>query len=846
MKFNYRFLILALLIAGFFMPVEKISAQAGDTLVVEWQDPVTGEVITDALRNAIENDTNRPEGRVYKLLRGGFYWISEKITYSDFHLRLVGEKGGATEFDNPPVLQLVGREDGTHADRLMQPSASLTMKNIYVIGCDEFGSQTYYQPIQLDANDSRFVFDGCIFERTNYAPIAFTGKNNDIFITNCVFRNIQGHPADQQWQGRGVTICADQDTVIVENNTFFNINMTVFQHEGGAANYIRFNHNTIVNMGRALNSGNWWKEAYFTNNLFINPFWHGEGHADITATGRDPRTIPGSIFSVGALPTKYGPEQGRRILFSNAYAWRDPAFAAYYGDTIVAQPFAGPMTREDYFDVYENMVIKDTVWLSNMPSIGTYPSEIVENMIQNIKDIRSNTLPATEYFWNLPIDNITGDVCNVCPSWPLPEDFSYTDAALMTAGTDGLPLGDLNWFPDKKEIFEQNKEQYIAQIEAMAGPVVEYEPLADYEAEEATLEGDAEVKEVQGFAYFQMDGGGYIQWDFELAEEGQYDLNIWTNLRGNGTRGQRIIVNGVSIHDPMGWGEYIWSPTEQEANIWYGKFDPNEWVWTLIKQEEILEEGALTLPAGHNTIRIESSWGYQNFAGIDVIPAGTNTPVVELRIPDATFDLVTPQVEGAVWVPSGFRSVAMNTNGSVTFSVDAPANGTYTINILYQNYSGPQNGVLKVDGADVASLTFESKDDSTGLALLTDNFELTQGTHQITISASNINLDKIQLIKVTITSVEENEIPNGYALEQNFPNPFNPTTSIRFTLAKPEVVKLTVYNILGQRVATLVNGPMTAGQHIIHFNASNLASGIYFYGIEAGSFKTFKKMILLK
>ncbi|MGK9475828.1 T9SS type A sorting domain-containing protein [Melioribacter sp. OK-6-Me] len=846
MKFNYRFLILALLFAVFVLPVEKASAQAGDTLVVEWQDPVTGEVMTDALRNAIENDTNRPEGRVYKLLRGGFYWISEKITYSDFHLRLVGEKGGSTEFDNPPVLQLVGRSDGTHADRLMQPSASLTMKNIYVIGCDEFGSQTYYQPIQLDANDSRFVFDGCIFERTNFAPIAFTGKNNDIFITNCVFRNIQGHPADQQWQGRGVSIWADQDTVIVENNTFFNINMTVFQLEGGAANYIRFNHNTIVNMGRALNAGNWWKEAYFTNNLFINPFWHGEGHADITATGRDPRTIPASIFSVGALPTKYGPEQGRRILFSNAYAWRDPAFAAYYGDTIVAQPFAGPMTKEDYFDVYENMVIKDTVWLSNMPNIGTYTPEIINDMIQNIKDIRSNTLPAKEYFWKLPIDNITGEVCNVCPSWPLPENFSYTDAALMTASTDGLPLGDLNWFPDKKEIFEQNKDQYIAQIEAMAGPVVEYEPLAEYEAENATLSGDAEIKEVQGFAYFQMDGGGYIQWDFELAEAGQYDLNIWTNLRGNGTRGQRIIVNGVSIHDPMGWGEYIWSPLEQQANIWYGKFNPNEWVWTLIKQEEILEAGALTLPAGHNTIRIESSWGYQNFAGIDVIPAGTNTPVVQLRIPDATYDLVTPQVEGAAWVPSGFRSVAMNSNGTVTFNVDAPANGTYALNILYQNYSGTQNGTLKVDGADIATLAFESKDDSTGLALLTDSFELTQGSHQVAISASNINLDKIQLLKVTITSVNENEIPTGYALEQNFPNPFNPTTSIRFTLAKPEMVKLTVYNLLGQRVATLVNGPMTAGQHIVHFNASNLASGIYFYGIEAGNFKTFKKMILLK
>jgi|GEM_PF-6590428 len=105
---------------------------------------------------------------------------------------------------------------------------------------------------------------------------------------------------------------------------------------------------------------------------------------------------------------------------------------------------------------------------------------------------------------------------------------------------------------------------------------------------------------------------------------------------------------------------------------------------------------------------------------------------------------------------------------------------------------------------------------------------------------------------VAVTGVEkDNIIPGNYALIQNYPNPFNPSTSIEFDLPKAETVKLRVFDILGREVATLVNSYEEAGSHKVEWegkdNSGNgLSSGIYFYTIEAGSFKAVKKMIYLK
>lgn len=90
------------------------------------------------------------------------------------------------------------------------------------------------------------------------------------------------------------------------------------------------------------------------------------------------------------------------------------------------------------------------------------------------------------------------------------------------------------------------------------------------------------------------------------------------------------------------------------------------------------------------------------------------------------------------------------------------------------------------------------------------------------------------------------DLPEKFALEQNYPNPFNPTTKIAFDLPQAANVELTVYDMLGRKVATMVNERMTAGTHNVQFDASKLASGMYLYRIDAGSFTSIKKMMLIK
>ena len=88
--------------------------------------------------------------------------------------------------------------------------------------------------------------------------------------------------------------------------------------------------------------------------------------------------------------------------------------------------------------------------------------------------------------------------------------------------------------------------------------------------------------------------------------------------------------------------------------------------------------------------------------------------------------------------------------------------------------------------------------------------------------------------------------PEAFALHQNYPNPFNPSTTIAFTLGKGGMTSLAVYNVLGQKVATLFDGYAAAGTHDVTFDAHALASGVYFYRLESGSLASVKKMMLLK
>ena len=93
---------------------------------------------------------------------------------------------------------------------------------------------------------------------------------------------------------------------------------------------------------------------------------------------------------------------------------------------------------------------------------------------------------------------------------------------------------------------------------------------------------------------------------------------------------------------------------------------------------------------------------------------------------------------------------------------------------------------------------------------------------------------------------EEPAAPQGYALENNYPDPFNPTTTIGYRLPFRSHVMLLIYDVLGKTVATLVNEQQNAGTYSISFNAGGLSSGTYFYRLQAGTFTETKKLTVIK
>ncbi|HKI44562.1 MAG TPA: T9SS type A sorting domain-containing protein [Balneolales bacterium] len=850
---NYKLLLLALSVGVVFYPAKLIMAQQGDTLTVEWQN-TDQTVKVNALRDAIAADTTATGERahkVYKLKKGGFYWITDPIQNDNFPLIIVGENADPTDiYGNPPVIQRVTRNDGTApSDRMFTVVDDATFKKVWIVGADDNGVQTAYQPVTITGNDKTYIFDNVIFERSNFAITAFTGTNNDIHFTNCKFRNLIGSPSTQQWEGRGISVWASQDTIIIENNTFFNIGYTAFQLEGGYRKYIRFNHNTIVNNGRQIEDLNK-KQEYFTNNLILNGFWHGEGNADLTAPGRDPGQYSTGFFTVGILPSQYGLEVERQIVLANNALWRDPQFNAYYADSIHVQPLVSDTSRY-FFSTYDHIIAQDTMWLSSAPSGMTsdaFTGAVVDSMWNNITDLRRGITPAQTYFYKLT-DQATA------VSWPLPENFAYTDATLMQAGTDKLPLGDLNWFPQSKQTFETNKATYIKAIEDLGGTAPAYDIKSTIEAESGMLSGDAKVDTVQGTAFYTMKSGGFIKWTFNLSSAGTYGLKIKTRAN-DATRGEYIYINGSSMSITKGDdGGYLFKGLTYPA-----------WQWYTITKDTLTTEtaGQLDFVQGENTIEIKPEWGYQDFSDVALFSGGDpNNVVMNLTAPMAVVEQVEPGVEDAGGqavdnVPSGFMSVELGANGgtgSIELNIDSLADGSYLARIFYLSPDGSQTGQISVNGtvAD-PSVNFAASTSMTSVAtklFMIKNGQVTTlaGTQStFTLSSSgHIIVDYLQLAQ-QVTSIESGrgQLPTGFSLEQNYPNPFNPTTTIRFKLPQASNVQLTVYNVLGQKVAVLVNNHLSAGTHLVQFNAKALASGLYFYQLKAGNFVMNKKMMLIK
>jgi hypothetical protein len=172
----------------------------------------------------------------------------------------------------------------------------------------------------------------------------------------------------------------------------------------------------------------------------------------------------------------------------------------------------------------------------------------------------------------------------------------------------------------------------------------------------------------------------------------------------------------------------------------------------------------------------------------------------------------------------------------------------------YHIYYGGFNGYSfthVIDAGNVSSYTLAgvSLSDAIGVTAYDKSFSAANenGTTIVNDNMTNGNESWFSLAS-TVTGITEkgNKLPGEYQLSQNYPNPFNPTTTIHYSIMKEGYVALSVYNAIGSKVATIVNGYKPAGSYTVQFNGSNLASGIYLYRLESGNYSSAKKFILMK
>ncbi len=286
--------------------------------------------------------------------------------------------------------------------------------------------------------------------------------------------------------------------------------------------------------------------------------------------------------------------------------------------------------------------------------------------------------------------------------------------------------------------------------------------------------------------------------------------------------------------------EYQLDEQNKIANlVWSFNYDPDIYSYAMGNAQRL---------TNHNTI---IGWGLHSghFKAIDEVKAD-GTVVFELALPDKVFSYRAFRFPWKtnlfVTDPDSifFESIPVGSSSIITISLINNSADSLNITSFYNKDSSysveetvpfniPPFGTVPID------IKFEPFEDG----YFKDFLHIRSDTETSRIAQVMLLKGRTDSI---FTNVSDHEIINDFSLEQNYPNPFNPATTIKYQIAESGLVTLKVYNLLGQEVATLVNEEKTVGFYRIRFDGSNLASGVYFYRLQAGKFSDVRKLLLLK
>jgi len=459
--------------AALFLVPGLSFAQMSDTLYVSALPPgnINNVIAGDTTATGTRKDTNR----VYVLQQTGsvdttyFYTatINMGANFNGGTLTIIGKNNPVTGM--PPVIEPFILSDNSTPPRFTENlEGNLSLDNLYFLGKRTDGA--------IKAGDDRLI-DGipvgssirinhCVFDDFTAgqgALLSYGGSGNSFYITNCEFRNIQsqaGFPTN-------IIFAEAADTLQFVNNTFFAIAFGVWGNDN--LRYFQFKHNTMVGCAWMPLRIYQADSAYISDNIFYDTYAWGYDSTSIKngGVGNEPPAVIvfDSLFQFSEPPYTWT-EAGRNIVVeNNAYFWQssiDSTIAAINDTTknyIVAPAWMNSFTTSMFAD--------KTSWpgLSASNNVNTDPgfsASIVDPMVKGLNMYtvaRWNGTISTAPLWRQMITNPANVFGPVSKNWaqtqgyPVPENLKYT--ANLT-GSDGLPLGDLNWFPEVTGIKQTN------------------------------------------------------------------------------------------------------------------------------------------------------------------------------------------------------------------------------------------------------------------------------------------------------------------------------------------------------------------------------------------------------
>jgi hypothetical protein len=247
--------------------------------------------------------------------------------------------------------------------------------------------------------------------------------------------------------------------------------------------------------------------------------------------------------------------------------------------------------------------------------------------------------------------------------------------------------------------------------------------------------------------------------------------------------------------------------------------------------------GYLYLILGSNLLNPGSMGGANTGLGFATLQTADSPP-------DVTYGL--PSTLGSTWTSAYTETQTIALNSVPVQTTTTTHNAKYVVDAF---------GPLKIPGGSIYDALRIKKVDSLATGKSVTYIFLSKSGASVQLSARDpaspdtgtIGVRSVAWSGPTVTAVQTPEgIPSAYALLQNFPNPFNPTTVVRYEVPVAGNVQLTVYDVLGREVATLVNETEPAGIHEVRFDAVGLASGVYLYRMQAGGFVQTRSMMLMR